>query len=467
MRLPLPVSTYRLPSPKASSARLLNVFSEQAPKDGAKGPIILRRAPGIRSWVEVGDGPIRGMTVLGGTLYALSGSELWSIDRLGNTSQVTGSIPGAERVSISNNGANLVAVRRFDNTAYQSDGSTIAQITDSTFTGWGAGDVDFLDGYLVFRRPGTAQFFNTGLNALTFDALDIATAEGAPDLLVGLLVDHRELFLAGEATCEIWYNAALATGSPFSRSPQGLLEIGAAAGASLGKQDNSIFWLANDLTYRKLDGLTPRRVSNYGIEGVVQRLSKVDDCFSLAYDMEGHEQIAFTFPSAGRTVVFDASTAQWHERESLGYSRWRPNAIVSAYGLQVVGDSESGKVGILDPDTHEEWGDPQRTWWTYQSIYAEHQRASHQRFELVVNAGHGVATGQGADPLATLKVSDDGGETWRTRPTRSLGKIGEYGKRVQWWNLGSSRDRVYGVEVTDPVELFVVDTHIEGQGMRL
>ncbi|HEU4611532.1 MAG TPA: hypothetical protein VFS15_05625 [Kofleriaceae bacterium] len=465
MRLPLPIATYRLPSPSASSARLVNVYAEQAPV-GAKGPVILRRAPGIRSWAEVGDGPIRGMTVMGGVLYVLSGEEFYSIASNGTATQITGTVPGAERVRIANNGTDIVIVRPDDNTAFESDGSTVTQITDPVYADWGATDVDYLDGYLVFSRPDSHQFFNTGLNEVTFSALDITSADGKPDNLLGLVVDHREIFLPGTESCELWYNAANQTGSPFSRSPNGLIELGCAAGDSLAKQDNGVAWLANDLTFRRLNGTTPERISQHGIEAAVQRFSKVDDCFALPYTQEGHLFVAFTFPFEGRTLVVDFTTGEWHERESLGYSRWRPNCIVQAYGKQIVGDSETGKLGILDPDTHEEWGEPQRVEWTYQPVYAERRRVLHQRLELVLNTGHGVTTGQGQNPLATLKVSDDGGETWRALPTRSLGEIGKYKTRAQWWRLGSARERVYRVEVTDPVPLYVTDTQLDAVGAR-
>lgn len=467
MQLPLPIASYRLPSPAASSSRLLNVFVEQAPKDASKGPVILRRAPGIREWTEAGDGPIRGFTLRQGVLYALSGEELYAIAANGDATAESGTVPGAERVRMDTNGDDIVIVRPQEHSAYHFDGSTVEQITDPVFLDWTASDVGFLDGYLVFVRPGTQQFFNSGLNAVTFNALDFTSADGAPDPLLGLLVDHRELFLAGTETCELWYNAARQTGSPFARSPGGLIEVGCAAAYSPAKQAQAIFWLANDLTVRRLQGPVPQRVSQHGIEAILQRVDVVDDAFSLTYSQEGHQFYVLQLPNAGRTLVYDATTHEWHERESLGYGRWRANCLIRAYGMQLVGDTHSGKIGILDPDTHEEWGEPQRVAWTYQPIYAERNRASHRRFEIVFNAGHGVVTGQGQNPLATLKVSDDGGETWRARPTRSLGRLGQYKARAFWWNCGSSRDRVYQVEVTDPVPLFVIDTQIEGEGMRL
>lgn len=466
----LPIASYKLPSPQASSAQLLNCFAEQAPKDGKKAPIILRRCAGIRAWA---DSPaegvaVRGFDVLDGVLYALIGTTLYTVSSTGVTSALSGTVPGGERVQMVNNGLDIVIVRPQVGTAYSYSGVSVAQITDPVFLGFGpVGNVVFIDGYFVFRVQNSGRFFNSGINALTFNALDVATAEGAPDDMIAMIVDHREIIMPGSFTTEIWYDAANDVGSPFSRSPDGLLEQGCAAGQTLGKQDNSVFWLANDLTMRRLASNNPTKISNYGIDSLVQRLPRADDGFTLSYVQDGHLMYAVTFPFAGRTVVFDCSTGEWHERDSLGFGRWRANCIAQAYGMQLIGDSETGRIGVLDLEVFEEWGEPQRAAWQYQGVYANRNRVVHRRFELAMNTGYGTLTGQGSNPLATLKISDDGGVTFRTLPTRSIGIRGNYTQRPVWWNLGSSRDRVYRMEITDPVPIFSTDTQLEAEGARL
>lgn len=464
MRHPLPVASYQLPTPQAGCARLLNCHAEVAKTE--KQQILLRRSPGIKPFGEVAGAGIsvRGFDVMGGVLFGVIGTGLYSISSTGVATPVTGTIPGSQRVRITNNGADLV-INLPDGSAYRSDGSTLSQIVDTTFTGWGGLDASYVDGYTVFRRPGTQQFFNTGLNALSFNGLDITSADANPDDLVGMIVNNRELILAGEKSVERWYNAANSPGSPFSRSPSGFYEIGCAAGDSLGTQDNSPFMLAADKTVRRL-GAVWDRVSQHGVEAAIARMTMISDCFVLPYAIEGHLMLAFQFPNAGRTFVYDCTTRLWHERDSLGFGAWRANCIANAYGKQIVGDRLSGKFGIVDPDTFDEFGEPQRVSWTYQPVYAEGNRASHRRLELVVAAGQGLLSGQGSNPLATLKLSDDGGETFRTLPVRSLGVRGNYDARAVWWNLGMSRNRVYQVDVTDPIPLFVIDTHIEADGAR-
>ncbi|MCC7462098.1 MAG: hypothetical protein IT480_06495 [Gammaproteobacteria bacterium] len=470
--LSLPLGSYRLPAPAASTRRLVNCYAEQAPAEAPRGqPAMLVRAPGIASFVDTGAAEVRGLIVMGANLYACAGSNLFKVTEAGAVTALSGaSISGNGPVRMATNGTSIIVAPGLPGNAWSSDGATVVEVTDGTFLDGGGGlDPVFVDGYLVCRKPSSARFFNSGLNALTWNALDIATAEGAPDNLVGLTVNNRELILPGEVTTERWYNAGQSPGSPFARSPQGLYEIGCAAGGSLASQDNSVLMLANDFTIRRL-GATWERVSQHAIEAILQRMSVRSDCYALAYRQEGHHFVAFTFPSEGRTLVIDLNTMEWHERESridtVSIGRWRPSCITQAWGKQIVGDSESGKLGILDPDTHTEWGEPQVMSWTYPSVYAEGLRAMHRRLEIGLAAGQGLTSGQGSNPLITLHVSDDGGNTWRARPTRETGKIGEYRKRVQWFNLGAARDRAYRCEMSDPVRTLVLDTQVDAIGAR-
>lgn len=471
--LPLPIGTYRLPAVEASRRQLVNLFAAAAPPERFRGqPVHLIRAPGIKAWGDTGaNSETRGGVMMAGTLYVVAGSKLYSVFANGVTVNIAGAtISGNGPVRMQTNGTSFV-ITPGDGTVYTSNGANLLQSTDPVvIAGQGLADVAFLDAYYVFRRRGTSKLINSGLNALTFDPLDITDIDGAPDNTVGLLINNREIILPGETTTERWYNAANATGSPFSRSPQGFYEIGCAAGSSLANQDNAPAMLANDKTFRRL-GSVWDRISQDGIDSELQRMMTVSDCYAIPYSQEGHLFVAWTFPNAGRTFVMDFNTGEWHERESrvatVSLGRWRVSFSIQAYGMQIVGDSISGKLGILDPDTHEEWGEPQTVRWYYQPVYSQGLAASHRRLELGIATGRGTVSGQGMNPLLTLFVSDDGGNTYRARPMKELGKLGEYRKRIQFWNLGESRNRGYACEVSDPVRLFVVDTLLDADGARL
>lgn len=414
---------------------------------------------------------VRGFGKLNGVLYAVGGEWLFSVDAGGGFALVPGaSISGNGPVRITANRTHLF-ITPGDGSGYYSDGATLNQELDPDWTVDGGGaDVVSIDGYLVARRPGSPSFINSGVEAITWNGLDIASANGGPGNLVGLIVNNRELILAKEGSTECWYDAANQIGTPFTRSPDGFKEIGCAASGSLISADNSPVMLSNQKTFVRL-GQVWQRISQYGIESVLQRLAVHSDCIALPYVMEGHSFVAWSFPSDGRTLVVDFSTGEWHERASIradgsSIGAWRVQAIIECYGKTFVGDRISGKIGVLDPDTHTEWDDPQVMSWTYSPVYAEGMRASHRRLELGFAAGQGTATGDGEDPKITLFVSDDGGNTERARPTRALGRLGQYSKRVVYDNLGESTNRVYRFQMSDPVRQFTLDTQLDVEGAR-
>jgi len=193
--LPLPLHSYSLDT--ASTARLVNVMTEAAPP-GAKSPQILRRAPGIRPYLPCGSGPGRGLHVLKGNLYAVSGGQLYRVNK---TVTSVGAIGGSGLTSSINNTAQLAISS--GGSLYGFDGMQVAQVADPDLA-VPLGRIDFIDNYLVGVHTGTGQFIASALADFTqYDGLDFATAEGAPDNLVTLIVDHRAVILGGEETGEL------------------------------------------------------------------------------------------------------------------------------------------------------------------------------------------------------------------------------------------------------------------------
>ena len=82
-------------------------------------------------------------------------------------------------------------------------------------------------------------------------------------------------------------------------------------------------------------------------------------------------------------------------------------------------------------------------------------------FQLDIQAGVGLTTGQGSDPVAMLSWSDDGGHTWSQERWLTFGKIGEYKKRAMLrGSIGRSRDRVWRVVISDPVPVRILQAMV-------
>lgn len=465
MKLVLPYSSYTHRARQVKSQRLVNCYVEMVPPP-SKAPITLLRSPGISDWITLPTSPIRGMIVHNELLHVVSGNKLYSVTANGVATDL-GTIAGGDLVRMATSGLELVIVSNPDGYVY--DGA-LAPMTDVDFTSRGASDVGYIDGFMVFVQPNGQVFFSSEyLDATNFDPLNFDVAIGMPDNLLSLMVDHRQLFLFGRDTTEIWYNAGTG-GFPFLREQNGLIEVGCMSRLSPVKADNTLFWIDDKRIARRLTDLTPQRISTHAIEQRWQDYARVDDAYSISYIHEGHWFWCVTFPSEGESWEFDISTNEWHERSSrIGGSdtSWRVNTQCWCYGENIVGDSLSGKLGRIDASTYTEFGDLQRMEWTYPPVYAEGRRAFHKRLQIEFEAGVGLTSGQGSDPQVLLYVSDNGGKSFVALPSRSIGQIGQYRYRSLWNRLGYSDDRVYRAAVSDPVRVAVVDSQLEVEGGRL
>jgi hypothetical protein len=473
MDLVLPYHSYSHRSKQLASQRLLNCFVESVPEP-SKVPIALLRSPGIADWTILPTGPVNGFIQHIDMLYVVSGDILYSVTEQG-TYTALGTVAGSGAVHMATNGFELVIVR-YPNAYIYTD--ALVPINDPTFTAFGAMDVAYIDGFMVYVAKTGAVFFaseyfqdTTGayVDAGTIDPLNFDVAIGLPDDLLRAIVDHRQIFLFGKESIEIWYNAGTG-GFPFLREQNGLIEAGCGAPLSPIKADNTLWWFDDKRIARRLADLTPQRVSTHAIEQRWQDYAVVDDAFSMSYYHEGHLFWALTFPTEEATWEYDISVGEWHERSSrlTGIDKaWRVSAQIWCYGENIVGDSRTGKLGKIDPKVFTEWGDMLRMEWTYPNVYANGRRAFHKRLQIEFEAGVGLTTGQGSDPQVLLYVSDNGGVSFTALPTRSMGRIGQYRYRSIWNRLGSSDDRVYKAAVSDPVAVTVVNSQLEIEGGRL
>jgi hypothetical protein len=478
MKTPILGSTYVTRSINAADARMVNLFPEIVP-EGGKEPAFLNRCPGLKFETRVGVGPIRGLWVsqtYPDNFYIASGNEFYKLTSLDGTAVKLGNISGTGPVSIADNGNQIFIACGAKGYIYNQSTNVFAQITDPDFPG--ATTVTYLDGYFVFNEPNSQKIWVSQiLDGTSVDPLDFASAEGAPDGVVGVLADHRELWVFGNNTTEVWYNA----GTPdYPLAPiQGAFnEVGCVSPWSIAKLDNSIFWLGSDprgrgIVYRA-DGYVAKRVSTHAVEWQIQQYESITDAVAYSYQQDGHVFYVLNFPTANRTWVYDASTNAWHERAGWNngeFTRHRSNTQCNYQGNIVVGDFENANIYILDLETYADNGQIQRwlrSWRALSTGQNDLKRSAQHNLQLDIESGVGLNLGQGNNPEVMLRWSDDGGHTWSNEHWAKVGKIGEYGKRVIWRRLGMTekiRDRVYEVSMTDPVktaimgaELFVTPT---------
>ena len=469
MKTPILGATYVARSVNAADARMVNLFPEIVPEAG-KEPAFLMRAPGLRKLTEVGTGPIRGLWALGNFMYVVSGTTLYKVSTT-YTATSLGTIAGTGPVSMSDNGTQIFIAANGPGYIYNSVTNVFAQITDPDFPG--AVTVGYLDGYFVFNEPNSQKFWVTQLlDGSSVDPLDFASAEGAPDGLVGLIVDHREVWLFGTNSVEVWYDAGLLD-FPLQRIQGAFNEIGCAAAYSIAKMDNGLFWLGKDargqgVVYRA-NGYTGQRISTHAVEWQIQQYGNLSDAIGYTYQQDGHSFYVLIFPSANTTWVYDVATQAWHERAGWSNGDWtrhRSNCQVFFNSEVIVGDYEDGRIYAFDLDYYQDDDQIQRWYRTWRALPTgtnNLRRTAHHSLQIDLESGTGLNLGQGSDPQVMLRWSDDGGHTWSNEHWAGIGKIGEYYKRVFFRRLGMTlklRDRVYELSMTDPVKTAIMGAEL-------
>ena len=505
MKSPILGSSYVARSVNAADNRLVNLFPEIVPEAG-KEPAFLNRAPGLKLLNTVGNGPIRGLWAFSsddGVGFVVSGTQLYKINNA-YAATLIGTVAGTGPVSLADNGTQLFIAANGPSYIYNNTTNAFGQITDPDFPG--AVTVCYLDGYFVFNQPNSQKLWVTQLlDGTSIDPLDFASTEGSPDGLVAVASNFREVWAFGTNSIEVWYDSG-ATDFPLQRIQGAFNELGCAAPYSVAKMDNGLFWLGRDrrgqgIVYRA-NGYTGVRISTHAVEWQIQQYADMSDAIAYTYQQDGHSFYVLVFPSANTTWVYDAATQAWHERAGFtdgNFTRHRSNCQMAFNNKIVVGDFENGNIYAFDLDDFSDNGSIQkwlRTWRALPTGQNNLKRTTQHMMQLDCESGVGLngfvipetiyletelgdyliaenndfliadqetTATQGADPQVMLRWSDDGGHTWSNEHWASMGKIGQYYKRVIWRRLGMTtklRDRVYEISATDPVKIAIMGAEL-------
>lgn len=462
--------SYTLESVNLDAQRLVNLYPQVNETGRGKEQEVMNllSTPGLTERADLAGGLTRGMwTATNGTLYAVSGNKIYKIasdytvTELGTLSTNTG------YVSITDNGAYVVAVDGTTGYTVDMSSDAFATISDPDFAA--SDKVTYQDGYLIFSEAGSGRFFYSDLDAITISS-DQQTAEAFADDLVSLISDHRDLWLFGEQTIEVWYNAGQLN-NVFQRIEGAFIEHGCAAAFSVAKMNNEVYWLGKneqgDGIVYKARGYQPQRISTHAVELAIRGYATISDAIAFTYQENGHFFYCLSFPVADTTWVYDDSTGMWHERAYFtngNYSRHRGAFHAFAYGKHFVGDYENGKIYELGKGVYTDNGEEIRRMRTAPHLSSGLRNVFYNSFQLDLEVGvglDGASSVQGHDPQAMLQWSDDGGHNWSNEYWRTIGKIGKRRTRVIWRRLGYARDRIFRVIVTDPNKIAIVGAHFE------
>ena len=458
MKLELHQGAYQARSPIASAQVCYNLVPEQNPPD-APFPVTHYPAPGLQLLSDYsstfGDGTdarVRGLyQCSNGSVVAVVGTQILFWEGPGNTPTICGQMPETTNfnVSICDNQTDVVIVDGVSGMYAPINDMTggFTQITDEAF--FSSYRVDYIDTFMVFTQPASAIFYTTTSNTLLpFDPTYFAAKEGWNDLLVCAACLHDNIWLLGNTTAEIWFNAGGAT-FPFARMPNSILQQGCISVWSVVVADNALYWLSQDRWGRNMmmrgEGYAARRISTFAVEDEWSKYPTLADAIGMVYQLGGHETIGMYFPSGQAWWAYDASTQQWHKRTFSDLSTpWLPScmcgygatAFVTAQeNMVLAGDRTGPRIYQVTRNAYTDNGTPiqrQRSWMHLQQ---DGQRIAYTRFALSMNGNFMTPD------TVSLDWSDDSGQNYglSVPQTTNGASNGQY----LWRRLGYGRDRVY------------------------
>jgi hypothetical protein len=387
-------------------------------------------------------GTFRGGVEVGTILYVAFDDELYTVKSDGEL-KLFGDLPGSDKIFISRNQnttPNIVIV--CDAGAFEISGGAIIAYSDSDV---GTGDnapncMTYHDGYFMFGYP-NGDIFASGLNAVTINTLDAANAASNADGLVQLWSYSGQLYAGGEKTIEIWGYPVNAAGFPLTRVgyhiTPGLIAQHCVAGFE-PEFGHPPIYVGTDNTVRWIQqGYRSERISTPDLERLIADVADKTELEAMAYRVAGN---AFWQLSCDDwTWVFNCNSPGWFERQSLGQDRSRiAGAAVYAFGKWLVGDTQSSTLLEITDDVQTEVFDviPATIISPSVNSFPNRVRCARADFNFVVPA---VSAGSSA-PVIAVSWSDDGGATFSSPYSRSLGNsTSDTIRRVSVFNTGYAK----------------------------
>lgn len=452
IEIPVAGGSYQDRSRPLSSQETRNFYQEVVPQSDEQ--FILKSFAGQKLLGSVNSGEDRGSHNMNEVCYRVVGSILYSVNKNGHHSKL-GSIYGSERCIFADDGINLFINTDNQTYHYNSSIDNLSLIDDEDING--AQSVAFINNQFAYTFPDLTVFSNVGDGSNT-TSLNAVGEESNPDKLVRDYVHDQILIRFGHRSIVNWYNSGVGT-PPFSRIEGQTINIGLAAKHSITKTRDYVYFLGSDRQIYKLRGSQEQVISTAALSGEIQSYSVVDDAFSEVISLDNKQFVLITFPTANKTWCLNEELGLngWFElSEGITDGRYNINSVLNIYGKVLAGDKSNGNLYELDFNTYDQAGETWRRRRVLSSINGKSvgrigKRIQMSRFELLLETGVGLISGQGSDPKIMIEASYDGGRTWKTGTWMRIGRLGEYNIKAEWFCLDSFYDLMIRLTTSDPV----------------
>lgn len=438
-----------------------NLYFEESPVDPQR-PNALFRIPGSLKITEPASN-IRGLFQADGhasgkVLIPISASVVTYDPTTGTVSALTGSIAGTDRAdfAVSQTEAAILA----NGSIYISNGSAIAIATDADFPS-GITSVASIGQRLLMSAADGKFWYTSVLDFDDITALNFYTAELKPDDLVAIRVFGADILLFGTRSIEWWAQ----TGNdddPFAWQNGRAIDVGALCRDGIANLDGVPYFVAHDRTVRRIrDGSNAEVISNAGIAKALESVA-ASDVIGGTYSYRNHVFYVLSLPTI--TYVFDVATSEWHRAITLGEDFWRWVFFVRAGSKNFVAARADVKFAELSKTYLSDYMPNASTMGTEiasrTNVFLPVTEGEIEVVSVRLEVSHGVglATGQGSDPVALMRMSKPGDpNNFYSSQSRRLGVQGKINQKTIWWRCGRVLPPGATIEflISDPVDLVI------------
>lgn len=466
MKIGLVGQTYQQRSLPFDAQRTINfwpIFDDQGKEVSA-----LYGTPGLKIFAQAGSqGHRQCFTSSNNRSFFVGGSTLYEVLSNGNTVNRGTLLTSFGNISMDENNIQLGICDGTNLYTFTYSNNTFAQVTDADLPSV-VGFLTAIDNYFVIVEKNTQRFYISALNDGTdWDALDFASAESNPDILVAAKNALGQLWLFGKNTTEIWTNTG-ASNFPFRRISGAIMEVGIVAPHSVQDIDNSIYWLGRDkrgsgIIYRA-NGFVPEPVSAEPINILLKKATNIEEITSWTYQEDGHTFYALTGGGLETTIVYDVSTGEFHERSYNNngvLEQHLGQCVTFAFDKQLAGDRRNGNIYEMSLEHYDDNGEEIVSERIFTHLSDMDRRIRYNSVEISLETGVGNLTGEGQDPLISMQLSKDGARTWSNWFTQRIGKVGEYLTKVTFRRLGIAEQMTFKIRISAPIKKALTGSYLK------
>lgn len=467
-----------------NSQRTINWFpkiSDSKAQEKNKTQIALIPRPGMSQHVDLTGDAVRGLftarTLTQERCFAVVGTALYEIHYDGSSTSIgalTGMATGSRsKVYMAVNGNSEVMIQdTMAGYVFNMNTNALTQITDIDYPR--GTTLDYADGYFIIS-DGNGRVSFSGLNAGTsWSGLDFFTPTFKPDRVKAIVAVREEIYCFGDDTIEVYINDGT---TPFIRQSRTSIYAGITARDSIAFHQSGVFFLGksgrggSEVYLMGTDySLTP--VSSPAVSQILNKQSNEDAEGFIQSTTDGHIFYHLHLPSLATTLVYDVTTRMWHERQSQRpapdsdgtklQDMFRGRLHTYFKGKNLYGDWWSGKIFLEDSSVTTDDGNIRKLKRISSVFHNELKYISVYSLEFDINSGSGATTGQGSAPVMMLQYSKDGGNTFEPEDFIELGALGEYDYTVSTNNLGTARNWVISFEISDPIDIIIMQAEVHG-----